>query len=198
MIRDLQQNKADKDKFGLLEKKVIDNIGKLEELAMLINQLQQILGELNKSDKKIEFAPVQANFDQESLSGLKSEVEALKSKMRELEKISLFKPEQKSSGIDAGSLEKMLMQRLQDFMNDINDRLGELQKLRARVAKLEKQMKKLKKLIASLGHLSPEHSPNRDEDDAMFTKKPLLGNSCASCDKDIINLIGRGADFYPW
>jgi hypothetical protein len=31
----------------------------------------------------------------------------------------------------------------------------------------------------------------KGEEDAMFTKKPLLGNSCASCDKDIFNLIGR-------
>mmetsp|Transcript_20007 Transcript_20007/g.14719 ORF Transcript_20007/g.14719 Transcript_20007/m.14719 type:complete len:168 (+) Transcript_20007:607-1110(+) len=91
----------------------------------------------------------------------------------------------------------MLMQKLQDFMNSINDKLDELMKLKARVAKLEKQMKKLKKMIAMLGHFS-DHSPARDEDDAMFTKKPLLGNSCASCDKDIINLIGRGADFYAW
>jgi hypothetical protein len=40
----------------------------------------------------------------------------------------------------------------------------------------------------NLGHLS-NHSPNR-EDDAMFSKRPYLGNSCASCDKDILNLIG--------
>ena len=50
----------------------------------------------------------------------------------------------------------------------------------------------------ALGYLSKEHSPNRDEDDAMFTKKPLLGLSCASCDKDIINLIGKQADFLGW
>jgi len=32
----------------------------------------------------------------------------------------------------------------------------------------------------------------------MFSKKPLLGYSCASCDKDILNLSGRPADFHPW
>jgi len=36
------------------------------------------------------------------------------------------------------------------------------------------------------------------EDDAMFTKKPLGGMSCASCEKDIINLYGKKVDFLPW
>ena len=84
-------------------------------------------------------------------------------------------------------------------MSDLNDKLEDLLRLKPRVAKLEKQFKKLKKFVMdALGYLSQNHSPCRDEEDAMFTKKPLLGNSCASCDKDIINLIGRGADFYPW
>jgi len=39
---------------------------------------------------------------------------------------------------------------------------------------------------------------NENEDDAMFTKKPLGGMSCASCEKDIINLQGRKADYLPW
>jgi hypothetical protein len=29
---------------------------------------------------------------------------------------------------------------------------------------------------------------HENEDDAMFTKKPLGGMSCASCEKDIVNL----------
>lgn len=33
-----------------------------------------------------------------------------------------------------------------------------------------------------------ETSGHAHEDDAMFTKKPLGGMSCASCEKDIINL----------
>lgn len=39
---------------------------------------------------------------------------------------------------------------------------------------------------------------HENEDDAMFTKKPLGGMSCASCEKDIINLQGRRVDFLPW
>ena len=39
---------------------------------------------------------------------------------------------------------------------------------------------------------------NVEEEDAMFAKRPLIGWSCASCDKDIVNLSGRPAEFYPW
>lgn len=36
------------------------------------------------------------------------------------------------------------------------------------------------------------------EDDAMFTKKPLGGTSCASCAKDVIDLYGKRVDYLPW
>ncbi len=42
------------------------------------------------------------------------------------------------------------------------------------------------------------HRSNGREDDAMFTKKPLGGTSCASCAKDITNLQGQMAEYQPW
>jgi len=36
------------------------------------------------------------------------------------------------------------------------------------------------------------------EEDAMFTKKPLGGMSCASCERNITNLSGVIADYQPW
>jgi hypothetical protein len=37
-----------------------------------------------------------------------------------------------------------------------------------------------------------------ERDDAMFAKKPLQGWSCASCDKNVVNLQGLPADYYNW
>jgi hypothetical protein len=37
-----------------------------------------------------------------------------------------------------------------------------------------------------------------NEDDAMFTKKHLSPVTCASCEKNIINLEGKMADYLPW
>ena len=48
------------------------------------------------------------------------------------------------------------------------------------------QMKSIYELIMTKG--SPGHNGN--EDDAMFTKKPLGGMSCASCERNIVNLSG--------
>jgi hypothetical protein len=36
------------------------------------------------------------------------------------------------------------------------------------------------------------------EEDAMFTKKPLGGLSCASCERNITNLAGVMAEYQPW
>jgi hypothetical protein len=89
---------------------------------------------------------------------------------------------------------------LKDHLEDIYNKLDDLMKLKAKVAKLAKALKALKKFIMNaLGHISQHQSPTRDgEDDAMFTKRPYLGNSCASCDKDIFNLMGTKADFSAW
>ena len=39
---------------------------------------------------------------------------------------------------------------------------------------------------------------NINEEDAMFTKKHLGPVTCASCEKNVVNLEGRMADFLPW
>lgn len=36
------------------------------------------------------------------------------------------------------------------------------------------------------------------DEEAMFAKKPLGGWSCASCEKNLINLHGQIADYQPW
>lgn len=46
--------------------------------------------------------------------------------------------------------------------------------------------------------LMSRNSPRQNEDDAMFTKKPLAGISCASCERNITNLSGNMADYQPW
>jgi hypothetical protein len=157
---------------------------------------------MSKSDKKIEFAPVTGNVDNDALSKLRDEIENLKRMLKELERQVLMnqRPQSHSGpSFNSSDIEKIINAKLKDILADLNAKIDDLMKLKPRVSKLEKQMKKLKKLILDMlgGHLSPNHSPTR-EDDAMFSKRPLLGNSCASCDKDIINLIGRSADFFAW
>ena len=37
-----------------------------------------------------------------------------------------------------------------------------------------------------------------NEEDAMFSKKPLGGMSCASCEKGLIDMYGKRVEFMPW
>lgn len=56
---------------------------------------------------------------------------------------------------------------------------------------LEQQIKSLYDMMMA------NNSPNKNgtEDDAMLARKPLGGWSCASCDKGLVNLEGRIADY---
>lgn len=58
---------------------------------------------------------------------------------------------------------------------------------------LERQIKNLYDLI-----MATKNQHHDNEDDAMFTKKPLGGMSCASCEKNLINIYGKQADYLPW
>ena len=46
--------------------------------------------------------------------------------------------------------------------------------------------------------MSGKGGAHANEDDAMFTKKPLGGVSCASCERNITNLQGVMAEYQPW
>lgn len=84
-------------------------------------------------------------------------------------------------------------------MNILNNKIDDLRKLKAQIKKLESMVKNLQAFVLENVMGSQGGSPNRGdhpaEEDAMFAKRPLLGWSCASCDKDINNLNGRPADF---
>ena len=37
-----------------------------------------------------------------------------------------------------------------------------------------------------------------NEDDAMFSKKPLGPQACASCEKNLVNMYGMPVDYHAW
>lgn len=89
-------------------------------------------------------------------------------------------------------LEKMLLDRLNDIVKGLTKQLADKNDTKKALKLLERQLKNLYDLFMSRG------APGENEDDAMFTKKPLGGMSCASCEKDIVNLYGKKVDFLPW
>ena len=90
-------------------------------------------------------------------------------------------------------LEKSLLERINDIVKALTKQLADKNDTKKALKLLERQLKNLYDLFMSRGAGTSDN-----EDDAMFTKKPLGGMSCASCEKDIINLQGRKADHLPW
>ena len=75
----------------------------------------------------------------------------------------------------------MVRQLVKEILGDLTSKVDSLMYLKAKVKKLSHQLKHLKKLLLdALSYLQHNHSPGKE--DAMFSKKPLLGFSCASCD----------------
>lgn len=88
-------------------------------------------------------------------------------------------------------LEKLLMDKLNDVVHGLTKQLADKAETKKNLKMLEKQLKNL------LDVFMQKHS-HSDEDNAMFSKKPLGGFSCASCEKNLINLQGQAPEKYNW
>lgn len=95
------------------------------------------------------------------------------------------------------NLEKLLMDRLNEIVKALTKQLADKNDTKKALKLLERQLKNLYDLFMQKNGQATA-GVHEHEDDAMFTKKPLGGMSCASCEKDIINLYGKKVDFLPW
>ena len=62
---------------------------------------------------------------------------------------------------------------------------------------MQRALKNLEGRIAALEEYLKDKIPNEGADDALLSKKPL-GWSCASCQKNLINIEGMRVQYYPW
>ena len=89
-------------------------------------------------------------------------------------------------------LEESLLDRLNEIVKALTKQFAEKNDTRKALKLLEKNLKNMYDLFMS------KNGENGKEDDAMFTKKPLGGTSCASCAKDVVDLYGKRVDYQPW
>lgn len=66
------------------------------------------------------------------------------------------------------------MDKINEVVKALTKQLADKNDTKKALKLLERQLKNLYELLMSRGH-------GDNEDDAMFTKKPLGGMSCASC-----------------
>lgn len=88
-------------------------------------------------------------------------------------------------------LEKSLMDRLNDLTKALTKQFADKSETKKALKLLERQLKNLYDVCLSKGC-------HDNEEDAMFSKKPLTGLSCASCEKDLVNMYGKRVEFMPW
>lgn len=93
---------------------------------------------------------------------------------------------------DFASMDKALQDRLADIVKALTKQFADKGDTRKALKIHEKQFQNLYNLIMSKG------GSGNDEEDAMFSKKPLGGMSCASCEKGLIDMYGRKVEFMPW
>ena len=87
------------------------------------------------------------------------------------------------------------MDRIQEVVQALTTQLADKNDTKKALKLLERQIKNLYDYFMSKGEGGATH---HNEEDAMFTRKPLGGTSCASCEKDVFNLQGRKVDYIPW
>ena len=97
----------------------------------------------------------------------------------------------KADKADLAALEKMIMDRLNQLVNELGKKFAEKGETKRAIKGIERQLKNLFDIIMA-------NRSNKDEEDAMFAKKPLGGWSCASCQKNLVNLQGQMAEFTHW
>ena len=83
------------------------------------------------------------------------------------------------------ALEKAIMDRINDLISTLNKTFADKNDTKKALKLLERNLKNLYDLI-----MAKQQAKNDHEEDAMFTKKPFMGLSCASCEKDMINMQG--------
>ena len=122
------------------------------------------------------------------IAGLEEEVDRLKRQFGENFKLLQDGLNLKLDRSELEAFEQTIMLRINDIVAALTNRFADKAETKKALKLLERQLKNLYDLFMSKGQGS-------NEEDAMFSKK---GYSCASCEKDLINLYGKKVDFMPW
>lgn len=93
---------------------------------------------------------------------------------------------------DFAQMDKALQDRLSDIVKALTKQFADKADTRKALKIHEKQFQNLYNLIRSMG------GSGENEEDAMFSKKPLGGMSCASCEKGLVDMYGKRVEFMPW
>ncbi len=86
-------------------------------------------------------------------------------------------------------MDQALQDRLSEIVKALTKQFADKGDTRKALKIHEKQFENLYNLIME------DKAKHENADDAMFSKKPLGGMSCASCEKGLVDMYGRRVEF---
>ncbi|CAI2384200.1 unnamed protein product [Moneuplotes crassus] len=177
--------------------------GTNKDVSDLKDDLLKLMQKINKLEHKVNAladqkqnsdtpVAVQTGADADKLEDLRKQLNELRNDYRNFknEVLNQFNNvnnelDRKANLEDLENLKKLLKNKLEDLEKALNKTKNDLKRA-------------LRILNDKIARGAEASQPKEDRDDAMFSKKPLQGVSCASCDKNVVNLQGLPADFYNW
>lgn len=136
--------------------------------------------------------------DMSGLEGLSNRVDQLEAKLMQMwDEFGRWMKEiedrlnQKADIAALNELEKLLQDRLNDIVKALTKQFADKAETKKALKLHERQLKNLYSLLMNKGE-------GGNEEDAMFSKKPLGGLSCASCEKYLVNMMGKKVEYMPW
>ena len=99
---------------------------------------------------------------------------------------------QKADRKELKELEDQLIEKMLKLLEELMSRFSDRDET-------NRSLKNFEKSIRSFVEKSSFTSPRKDEEEtALLAKKPLGGWSCASCEKDLVNISGRVPGYQAW
>lgn len=154
--------------------------------------------QLRKVLEKLENMPVgESGFDEGRMRQLEARVDALEAALDGLKNEFARWIKELQDQINAKpsweKIELYINARFDEIVKAMSKQFAGKDETRKALKMHEKQLQNLYNLI-----MQRCGGGNENEEDAMFSKKPLGGLSCASCEKGLVDMYGKKVEFMPW
>lgn len=119
----------------------------------------------------------------------------LNKKVEEIMKSIYFKCDKSEVAV----IESKILDNLEDLVQSMYNKFSDKAETNGNLKLLDKQLKNLFEIVLSKEKLVEKEAKSKDDDEAMLSRKPLGGISCASCSKNLNNLCNvQQTDYFSW
>lgn len=172
---------------------------RVDRLESSCAALKKAYGDLEKEMKKLK-QPESGGANQEQVDRLFDELSRLRAEFEQHRDFAQkhitdlnHEMPHKADKQDLIDLENRLLDKLREMIQQILNQFANKDDVMKRFAQLSKKIREIMDLLSRQGGADGGH-----EQDAMFSKRHLGPQSCASCEKGLVNMYGQAVDFHAW